>query len=209
MRQVLSGKHLCVNVCDEIMWQGLKQDVVRHISIHTHTVTINEISQKWRYIHCLQHCTFMPRYTSSQWDRIHYTLPWGKRRRRRAQLTRWTGAGGWKGATMKKSWSVRTSDEQDRALYNMGKQQWINISPDLAPAPSGAASYNDCIDNLASKALIQHIFNNWCESKHWRYMHTQSECISSTCGRSTLCPGFFINLVCRQLEYLSSLFTAI
>lgn len=117
-----------------------------HSSVHTHTVIINEISQKWRYIHCLQHCTFVPRYTSSQWDRIHCTLPWGQRRRRRAQLTMWIEAGGWKGATMKKSWSLETWDEQHRALYHMGKQQWINISLDLDPALSGAASYNGCPD---------------------------------------------------------------
>lgn len=27
------------------------------------------------YIHCLQHCTFVPRYVSSQWDGILRTFP--------------------------------------------------------------------------------------------------------------------------------------
>lgn len=150
--QVLPGKHLCVNVCDD-MCQWLEQDVVRHISEHTHTVIINEISQKWRYIHRLQHCTLMPRYTSSQWDRIIYTLPWGKRRRRRAQLTMWEGARGWNRATMKKSWSVGTLDEQDRALCILGEQQWINIALDLSPAPSAASSHNDGVDNLVLRGI--------------------------------------------------------
>lgn len=59
----------------------MEAKVLSYIRLHTRTAKINEILQKWRYIHCLQHCTFVPGHVSSQWDGIHCTLPPRKKHR--------------------------------------------------------------------------------------------------------------------------------
>lgn len=39
----------------------------------------------------------------------------------------------------KREEAIQAGDKQDRALYEKGKQHWINISPDLPPALPGAS----------------------------------------------------------------------
>ncbi len=181
--------------------------MLSHIRLHTHTAKINEILHKWRYIHCLQHCTFVPRHVSSQWDGIHCTLPRGRGRRRRARLTTWiegtapqAEAGRWKDATMKKRRTELSIREE-----SCSESTFSRISPMLYQEQHLITAVQT---TWGFEALIQHIVNNWCASKHWRCMHSWSECINSTCGWSALSLGGFINLFGRQLINLFSLFTA-
>lgn len=103
---------------------------------------------------------------------------------------------------MKKRQSAGDRDAQDRGSYQR-REKSESTFPWLSLLCSTRSSINHT--TWGSEALIQHMINNWCASKHWRYMHTWSEWINSSCGWSTLSGGFHHHhhhLVCRQLAYV-------
>lgn len=98
-----------------------------------------------------------------------HTIPHGQRERP-PQAGR-----GWNDPSKKKIETVWTRDGQDA-----GRE--ATFPRTYKSSRILRAAHAACV----SQEWIQHIVNNWCASKHWRYMHTWSECIHSSHGRSIL-----------------------
>lgn len=129
-------------------------------------------------IHCLQHYIFVP---------VHRCLlGWNPRQpfRRKEEEKRLYH--------MERGNSPHGQRKRDEIMQIKRKSKLFEPGMDGVPAESswGAAFpgiYKSSILRTApaacvSEEWIQHIVNNWCASKHRRYMHTWSEYINSSHG---------------------------
>lgn len=94
------------------------------------------------------------------------TLPHGERERPpRAEVE------GWNNANKKKIQTVWTRDGG-----GAGRRSWEAAFPGIYKSSILRAAQAACV----SEEWIRHIVNNWCASKHRRYVHTWSEYINSS-----------------------------
>lgn len=109
---------------------------------------------------------------------IHCPLGWRilcKGRRRRTRFTTWTEGTaqrsevgeGWNDAKKKETQTIWTRDGQGAAL-NQRQRSWEATFPWIY---SRSSIWRAALAACVSKEWIQHIINNWCASKHWRYAH--------------------------------------
>lgn len=216
MRPLLSGKHLCVCVWwnNEI---GLKQGVVIYTSPHSHSKNQWNPTQMEIYtLPAALHFCAKTRVFPVGWDPLHSSL---RKKEKEEGTVNYIDGG---------NCPTGRGREMKRCNYEEETKCWNPVWTGQSFVSEGKSSSESTFSRISSHlyqeqhlitavqttwgsvALIQHNVNNWCASKHWRYMHTWSECINSTCGWSTLflSLGGFINLFCRQLVYLFSIFTA-
>ena len=220
-------KESSARVCVFVKWNnemGLSKEL-SYMYARLHTLIrqkkINEMLHKWRaYVHRLQHYTFVPGHVCSQGNKVLCTLSRGVRRRRRRRAWLTTLMGGLVShrhkqgdETMQHRWRDGVlgpgTDRMELCFRreSVSESTFLRISPPMYQEQHLRRAEQTTRD---SEELIPHIVNNWCASKHWRCMHTWSEYINPTCGRSVLLGSFFSpQLTLDQLKPLHSVYICI